>query len=198
MIRAVFFDFYSVWTPDKFSYYLAAAQQNGPKIYKEMSDIVEGYYHGTVDINTVADNFRAKLGHPDISAALFKMQASDVSSEIVNFMRELHGHFLKLGILANLGQQELALLTEFNEHNQVLEVIASPLSLQLPQPLMSKEVFSAALQAIGEPLASCLLVSGKLEYLQFAASLGMQTVQFEGFSDLRQAINKIVDSDLPQ
>ncbi len=98
MIRAVFFDFYSVWTPDKISLYLAMAQQNGPDVYKELSDIVEDYYHGKVDITYLTDCFSMKLGHPDININQFIMLESDISPEILEFMRNLHGHFLKLGI----------------------------------------------------------------------------------------------------
>lgn len=198
MIRAVFFDFYSVWTPDKFSLYLAMAEQNGPEVYKELSDIVEDYYHGKIDITYLTDSFSMKLGHADINVNQFKLQESDISPDIVDFMRNLHGHFLKLGVLANLGVQEFQLLNNYNEHNQVFEVIASPLSFQLPNPLLSKEVFAQALQAIGEPLGNCLLVSGNLAYLEFAASLGMSVIQFESFPKLKQSIEELVDRELPK
>ena len=198
MIRAIFFDFYSVWTPDKFSYYLAVAQQNGPEVYKEMSDLVESYYHGQVDINIVADTFRVKLGHPDISVNQFRLQETDISPDIINFMRNLHAHFLKIGILANLGSQEYQLLNTFNEHNQIFEVIASPFSLQSPAPLLSKDVFAMALQNIGEPLDSCLLVSGNPSFLEFATSLGVAVHQFEGLAKLQKTLDQLLASDLPQ
>lgn len=198
MIRAVFFDFYSVWTPDKLSYYLATAQQSSPEVYKQASDIVEEYYHGKIDINYLADSFRIKLGHPDISVDQFKLSEASVSQDIVNFMRGLHGHFLKVGILANLGNQEAQYLNHFNEQNQAFEVIASPLTFQSDKPLLSKEVFAQALQTIGEPPDSCLWVSGNLAYLQFASNLGIGVVQYEGFPQLKVYLDKIIASDLPQ
>lgn len=198
MIRAVFFDFYTVWTPDKLSYYLAIAQQSSPEVYKEMSDLVESYYHGKVDVVRMADMFRAKLGRSDIGPEQFQLNESSVSPQIVEFMRNLHGHFLKLGILANLGMQEYQLLNNFNQQNQVLEVIASPLTFQSEKPLLSKEVFAQALQIIGEPLASCVYVSGNPAVLEFANSLGMSTIQFEGFPELQRALDQMVASDLPQ
>ena len=197
MIRAVLFDFYSVWTPDKFSLYLAMAQQNGPEVYKELSGVAEDYYHGKVDITYLTDYFSLKLGHPDINIIQFRMQESDISPEILDFMRNLHGHFLKLGMLANLGTQEYELLNSFNEHNQVFEVIASPLTFKIEQPFLSKEVFSQALQAIGEPLGNCMFVSGNLDYLEFASSLGMGVIQFEGFPKLKEYLDKLVTSELP-
>src|SRR5690606_18850604 len=100
----------------------------------------------------------------DISAQQFTLQESDISPEVAAFMRELHGHFVKLGVLANLGAQEYKLLTDFNTHNQVFEVIASPLAFGLKLPLLSKEVFAKALQAIGEPPRSCLVVTGNQDY----------------------------------
>jgi FMN phosphatase YigB (HAD superfamily) len=196
MIRAVFFDFYSVWTPDKISYYLAIGQQNGPETYKQLCDVVEAYYHGKIDINFLADSFRVKLGHEDISSKIFLLQEKDISPQVINFMRGLHGHFLKLGILANLGIQEYKLLSDFNEHNQIFETIASPLSLQLNLPLMSREVFGKSLQAIGEPLDNSVLVSGNLALLEFASNLGMGVIQFEGFDKLQKTIDQLVNQDL--
>lgn len=197
MVRAVFFDFYSVWTPDKFGYYLALAQQTSPELGKQMYDMLERYYHGQVDIEYVSDTFRVRLGHPDLGLSQFKLDESNIAPDIVNFMRDLHGHFLKIGILANLGNQEYQLLSQFNERNQVFEVIASPLSLQSSSSLLSKEVFSLALQAIGEPPQSCLLVSGNPYYLAFAASLDLATLQFEGLPQLEQAISTILSSEQP-
>jgi len=197
MIRAIFFDFYSVWTPDKLSYYLATAQLSGPEVYKQVSDLIESYYHGAVGVEELADSLRVKLGHPDITDKVFKLSEQDISPQIINFMRELHGHFLKLGILANLGNQEQKLLSEFNEHNQVLEVIASPLSYNLSQPLLNREVFARALNDIGEPISNCILVSGNTQFLQFAQLLGLGTIQFEGFGKLKQTIETLIAQDIP-
>lgn len=192
MVRAVFFDFYSVWAPDKLSYYLAQAELAGPEIAKELSDIVEGYYHGKFDIDYVASSFKVKLSDAAIAINEFKLQESDISSAITDFIRQLHEHFVKVGILANLGAQEYELLKNFDQHNQVFEVIASPLSLQLEAPLFSQQVFAQALQVIGEPPQSCLLVSGNRSYLDFAANLGMQVLQYEGLPSLQNSLAQLV------
>ncbi len=197
MIRAIFFDFYSVWTPDKFSFYLAAAEQNGPEVYKELYDLVEQYYHGEVAIDYVTESFRVKLGHPDIGINQFKLQESDISPQIIDFMRNLHGHFVKLGVLANMGLQEYELLSNFNVHNQVFEVITGPLPLKLKAPLLSKEVFAQALQAIGEPPKSCLIISGNVPYLEFATSLGIGVLQFGGLPALQQTLDQMLAKDIP-
>src|ERR1700689_5262046 len=110
MIRAIFFDFYGVWTPDVFSQYLAEAQQQGPKVAGELEYIANQYFHGQVDVNYVADAFRFKLSRPDIDSSQFTLNETAIFPTIVDFMRNLHGHFLKIGILANLGTQEYELL----------------------------------------------------------------------------------------
>jgi|SRR5579884_1389613 len=194
MIRAVFFDFYSVWAPDRLSYYLAAVQQNGPEAYQKQVDLVEQYYHGQVGVEALAEAFRIQLGHTDISVKQFQLQESDISPQIVDFMRSLHGHFLKVGILANLGQQEANLLNNFNQQNEVFETIASPLTLGLPSTLFSKEVFSAALQAIGEPTENCLMVSGNQFYLQFCTVLDLPTLRFGGLPQLQSTLSQLVNT----
>ena len=112
-------------------------------------------------------------------------------------MRNLHGHFVKLGVLANLGQQEFKLLTDLNAHTQLFEVITGPLPLQMQAPLLSQDVFAAALQAIGEPPRSCLVVTGNPAYLSFAESLGITALPFEGFPKLQQTLEQLLTSEVP-
>ena len=197
MIRAIFFDFYSVWAPDRIGYYQARADLAGPAVAKEVSDVIERYYHGQADVNYLANSFKSQLLDADIDENQFYLKASDISPEITNFMRDLHSHFLKLGILANLGTQEYELLAQFNEANQLFEAIVSPLSLEIDEPLLSSAVIASATQAIGEPLDACLLVSGNPAWLDFAASQGLQILQFEGLSGLQQSINQMVENEMP-
>ena len=195
MIRAIFFDFYSVWVPDRFSEYLGRAQQQRPDTVAELESVVSRYFQGEVSPADVAASFRFKLSRPDIDSSQFILEESDISPVVTDFMRELHGHFLKLGVLGNLGAQEYRLLTKFNEHNQLFEVITGPLPLGLQAPLLSQEVFAQALQAIGEPPHSCLIVSGNEAYRQFAESLGIASLEFEGLPKLRQTLEQIVGNE---
>jgi hypothetical protein len=148
MIRAIFFDFYSVWVPDIFAEYMTQAQQRGPAVVGELQAIVDQYFFGEATPAVVAENFRFKLARPDIDEGQFTLREEDISPAVINLMRELHGHFVKLGVLANLGVQEYAILTDFNARNQLFEVIAGPLPLRLRAPLLSQEVFAKTLQAI--------------------------------------------------
>lgn len=197
VIRAIFFDFYSVWTPDKFAYYEALAEQTGPEAAKGVTDLMEKYYHGQADVGYVVSSLKNILMRTDIDESEFVLNESAISSEITNFMRELHAHFIKLGILGNLGTQEFQLLNNFNDRNQMFEIIASPLSLQFSEPLLSNQVFVSAMQAIGEPPNSCLLVSGNFPIIEFAASMGMATLQFEGLPKLERALQQVINSEIP-
>lgn len=190
MIRAVFFDFYGVWVPDRFGEYLAQAEELGPVIENELQGVVGRYFQGRATPAEVAQEFRTKLNQADIDVEQFTLLESEISPVVGDFMRELHGHFVKLGVLANLGAQEYRLLSDFNQHNQLFEAIVSPYSLGLNTPLLSQEVFAAALQAIGEPPQSCLAVTGNESYKKFAESLGITTMQFQGLPSLRQILEQ--------
>ncbi|HVV66748.1 MAG TPA: hypothetical protein VHB72_01600 [Candidatus Saccharimonadales bacterium] len=197
MIRAVFFDFYSVWTPDVFSEHLEEARRLGPAYSDELESIVAEYFSGKITAADVAEAFRVKLNRPDIDTNEFTINESDISPAVGDFMRSLHGHFLKLGVLANLGAQEYNLLVNFNNHNPLFEVITGPLQMGLSVPLLTQEVFAKALQAIGEPPRSCLVVSGHPEYLSFAEELGIAALPFEGMPKLRQTLDQILKSEIP-
>lgn len=195
MIRAIFFDFYGVWLPDRFSEYLAQAEPRGPVIVNELQGLVGRYFQGKATPDEVANGFQTALGRPDITVDQFTLLESDIAPQVGDFMRELHGHFVKLGVLANLGPQEYKLLSDFNAHNQLFEVITGPLPLGLNVPLVDQRVFVAALQAIGEPPESCLYITGNDSYRQFAESLGLQTMDFTGLPALREALNERLISE---
>jgi FMN phosphatase YigB (HAD superfamily) len=197
MIRVIFFDFYSVWTPDRFQEYVNSAQPLGAQEYAELADMVGKYYLGEVSLDNLTDVFRYKLGRMDIDEASLTLRESSISPNVVSLMRSLHGHFLKLGVLANLGTMELGLLTGFNASQSLFEAILSPLSLGLKTPLLSQEVFTKALQAISEPPSSCLVVSGHDDYLAYAANYGMQAIKFVGLDPLIQSLEALLAKDMP-
>jgi FMN phosphatase YigB (HAD superfamily) len=196
MIRAVLFDFYDVWLPDTFRIYLDQAMHRGPIVVGELEEIVYEYFHGKVSLGEVANSFRFKLSRPDIFASDFVIDELNISPIETSFLKELHGHFLKLGVLANLGQQEYKILHDFNSRNNLFEIIASPLTLQSESPLLSKEVFAKTLQGIGEPPQSCLVVTAVQNYQDFATELGMSVIAFAGFPALRQELNQRLLLDL--
>lgn len=195
MIRAVLFDFYGVWLPDIFSNFVAEAEQHGQQAVAELQSAVSQYFHGQIGVNEIAGQFRYKLSRMDIESSQFLLDEHSISPAIVDFMRELHGHFVKLGVLANLGAQELQLLQNFNQRNQVFEVIGAPLAFRSDKPLLSNEIFAQTLQNIGEPPTSCLVVSGNQAYQEFAAGLGMTVLPFQGFPNLRSELNQILSSE---
>jgi FMN phosphatase YigB (HAD superfamily) len=195
MIRAIFFDFYGVWVPDRFAEYLRQAEQHGPVITNELQGVVGRYFQGKATPAEVAESFQLKLNRPDIDAEQFTLLEPDIAPEVGDFMRELHGHFVKLGVLANLGIQEYRLLNSFNQHSQLFEVITGPLPLGLNVPLLSKQVFAAALQAIGEPPQSCLVITDNESYATFAKSLGIGTMPFEGLPKLQQTLNEVLTKE---
>ena len=195
MIRAVLFDFYGVWLPDIFENYLQEARQHGPQAVAELEAAANDYFHGRIDVQEIAGRFRYKLSRMDIETSQFLLDEHSISPVIVDFMRELHGHFVKLGVLANLGAQELRILSDFNSHNQVFEVIGAPLAFRSDKPLLSNEVFAQALQAIGEPPANCLVISGNQAYLDYATGLGMTALPFQGLPALRDGLSQLLSSE---
>ena len=112
-------------------------------------------------------------------------------------MQDLHGHFVKIGILGNLGPQEYDVLKNFNDKIKIIDIIASPFSLKMQQPLLEKEVFSKALQSIGETADSCLYVSGNNYHLAFAKAMGLQVLQFEGLGVLESSLNNMIAEEIP-
>lgn len=198
MVRVILFDFYSVWTPDRYQEYLNYAQaNNAAQSYAELTTVLAEYYTGEVNLEYLADVLRLTFGHPEIDKDSLTLHASNIPPDMINLLRDLHGHFLKLGVFGNLGMMELGLLMGLNTDQPLLEFILSPLTLGIKMPLLSQPVFAKALQDIGEQPADCVVVSGHEDYLAFAAWYGMQTIRFTNFSEVRQILGTLIANDTP-
>ncbi len=185
MIRALIFDFYSVWVPDKFESLVMAANDKSKITGEQSKNALEQYYAGSIDLEHLIEFFRVSV-NMDISLADFKLDPKDISPRIIDFFRTLHMHFFKLGVVGNMGRQDYDLLLDIDRQFHQFEVISCPLEAQVP--LLSKDMFVNVLRAIGEPPQNCILVSGHQEFLDFAASFGLQTVAYEGFPKLEKTI----------
>lgn len=185
MIRALIFDFYSVWVPDKFEPLVATAYSQSQVVGEQAREALRQYYSGSIELEHLVEFFRVSSG-ADISVADFRLDTKDISPKIIDFFRTLHLHFFKLGVVGNMGRQEYDLLLDIDRQFHQFEIITCPLEAQVP--LLSQDMFVKVLQTIGEPPQNCILVSGHQEYLDFAGSLGLQTVAYEGFPKLEKAI----------
>jgi hypothetical protein len=188
MIKAIFFDFHTVWKPDRLAYYLAMAEQYGPEVYETLYEIVERYYHGAVQLDYVCDAIRIRLGQPNITADEFRTTEADIAPAIIKLVQNLRGQFIKVGILANLGADEFDLLAKYTLANNVFDTVVCPISLATPEPLLSKGVFESALKAIAEVPEQTMIISGNPYMIQFAASFNIYTMHFEGLNKLETSL----------
>lgn len=177
MIRAVLFDFYGIWVEEKFNSYLALAQQQNPEFAKEFGEIIHRYFLGLVTEEAVVNSLKFGLDMRDIDEGEFTISEDKIPSELIDLIRELHSHFLKVGIMANLGTQELDLIKSLDSQYKLFELIAAPITYGTP--LLSKEFFVKSLNALGEPPRSCLLISAYPGYLDFASNFQIQTLEVE-------------------
>ncbi len=190
MLRGIFFDFYGVWAPDRFAESIAIAERANPALANEFREIVDKYFLGLIDLEFLTTNFRMKLGNPNIDVASFAPREADLLEGAVKFIQYLHTHFVKVGILANLGRLEYDLLRKLDSKFKLFESITG--SCSLSTPLLNREVFVKAFQTIGEPKDACLIVTANEPYLKFAASLGIKTLKYEGFPKLSTSVEQLL------
>ncbi len=192
MIRAVIFDFYSVWLPDRFTPYVELTSEQDPAISEEIAKALDTYYLGRIEFDYLLKVLKSKLDIDDQTLEGLKLRRTDISSGIIDFFHELHQHFLKLGVMGNFGKQEYEVLSEVDQQYKQFEVITGP--FKTGAPLLSEDTFASALQALGEPPANCLLISGHQDYLDYAKSLGIEVMAYQGFPKLKEAITPILDT----
>lgn len=175
-----------------FGKYIVVAEQHDPGGAQALRQTVQQYFLGIVDIQYVIDTFKFKFHDTVLPPDLFILKPADISPVLIDFMRNLHGHFLKLGVMANIGKQEYEILTGLNAQFQLFEVIVG--SLNVGSLIYTQDVFVKALQDIGEPPSSCLVVTGNEEYQRVAENCGIQVLRFQGFPDLVQSLDRIIET----
>jgi FMN phosphatase YigB (HAD superfamily) len=193
MIRAILFDFYSVWTPDVFHQLMYRETQQDPAAVPELEEIVKKYYLGLASIDATENAFRRVSGQFAPSIEVFDLQTENISTQLVDITRYLHSHFLKVGMLANIGWRDYELLRELNAKHQLFESITA--SLDEGELVLSKEAFIKALQGMGEPPDSCLIVTGNDPYRQFAESYGLKVMFFQDMLTFKQRLAQMIENN---
>lgn len=190
MLRAIFFDFYGVWVPDRFDDLITKTASSNENMAAQLREILHAYYIGLIDLDILTSSFKLKLDQPDLDLSNFKLEAAHISPDAIKFIQYLHSHFIKVGILASLGAGEHKILSDLDVKYKLFENITDTYSLGLP--LLSKEVFIQALRGIGEPKDSCTIVTGHQDFAEFAKTLGINTISYAGFPSLTQTITKLL------
>ncbi len=192
MIRAVIFDFYSVVIPDVFENFekelLSKDEQSASKIQKQLDD----YFMGLSTFEYLTGALEYISGNEKSLTENFKLFESDIPEIFIKLVEALHMHFLKVSIIANIGEQEISLLSNFNEQLKEFDLIAGPSTYG--DPLLSESFFKAALKDLGEPPQNCLLISGHQDYLNFAKQISMNVYRFIDFNDVSRYLKLIVNS----
>lgn len=193
MIRAVLFDFYSVWTPDVFHRLAYEASQQEPAVAPKLEEITKKYYLGLANTEATINAFRRMSGQFAPSAELFELEKENISTQLVDVTRYLHSHFLKVGILANIGWRDHELLNDLNLKHQLFE--SSTTSLDMGELILCKEAFVKALQGMGEPPESCLIVTGNDPYRQFAERYGIHVLFFQNMPDFKLRLAQLMTNN---
>ncbi len=191
MIKAVIFDFYSVFRPDLFEDFIQQAKNFSFDESGRVIDELNNYYLGISDINDLTDAIHIIFKSKEIKTTQLIMDKLTIPESFINLTHKLHTHFIKIGIAGNIGKQEIKFLNRFNEQNHQFDLIAGPLNYG--ELLLSQKFFEEYLYEIGEPPENCLLISGHRDYINFCKDLGMKTYIYDNFNELQLDIFNLLE-----
>ncbi len=190
MIRAVIFDFYGVVVPDIFSDFIRKVSENSDVDDNKLKEQVNKYYLGLENFDYITNALEYISATQDFPKDYFRLLPEDISPNFIKLVKKLHLHFLKVAIVGNMGSQAYEMLTNFDKDAHEFDLIASP-SLY-GEDLLSEQFFISALNELGAPLDSCLLISNNQAYLNFATKIKMQTRELLDFDSLNDYVEKLV------
>ncbi len=193
MIRAVLFDFYGVWTPDIFGKLATLAAEKDPSLLPELKEVEKKYFLGLSGIEATINSCRRVLKQLAPPVELFNLDTQAITTQLVEATHFLHSHFLKVSMMADVGWREYELLKDLNKKHQLFEAIT--VSLDMGESILNKGAFVQALQAIGEPPASCLVITNNETYQQVAESYGLRVLGFDDVPTFAQEVAQLIEAN---
>ena len=191
MIRAVIFDYYSVFRPDYYESFVEKAKDLSVEESKMIQTEINNYYLGLSDIFKLIDAIQITFKTRSIPITQLIIDHLSIPESFIKLTKKLHEHFYKVCIAGNLGSQEIQYLNRFNEQTKQFDIIAGPLNYG--ESLLSEAFFESFLNELGEPPHNCLLISGHSEFIKFCKNIEMETYNYDNFNKLNKDILKILE-----
>ena len=190
MIRAVVFDYYSVFRPDSYETFIEKAKELSAQERQLIQDEINNYYLGVSDIFKLIDAIQIIFKTRSIPVTQLMIDHLSIPESFVKLTKELHEHFYKVSIAGNIGSQEVEYLNRFNNQTKQFDIIAGPLNYG--QPLLTEGFFESFLNELGEPPQNCLVISGHENYIDFCNKIGIRTYSYKNFDQLSSDVFQIL------
>ena len=193
MLRAVIFDFFSVFREDIYQEFLDSAAGISDDVKSQVETALNNYYQGITSMKSLRSDLEIIYRTHDIPTEELLIEKLNIPDEFVNITKKLHMHFLKVILAGNFGEQEKKLLETFNNETKQFDSIITPANYG--ELLTSNKFFEGMLNEIGEPPQNCILISGHEDYINFASSIGMVTYLYTDYRSFFKEIHSVFNLD---
>ncbi len=184
MIKAVIFDFFGVLCTDEF-WQFVKEDKNRPGHF---SDLAQSVNSGEISW----DNFLKKISYETgqtTEAAHRLYESESFNLPLIAYIENLHKKY-KTAILSNASQDFFSPLLKQAGIEKFFDeiVVSSTIGIVKPNP----KIFEYVVQKLGVEARQCVFIDDIQRYLLGAESLGMKTIRYQNFPQMKTELEKIL------
>jgi epoxide hydrolase-like predicted phosphatase len=187
MIKAIIFDFFSVLAVRNAAPFRKAYFPNDNEKNRQNQLALEQLGRGDIGYNDYIDKL-AELGGVDRETVLKYTEDYHANEELLKYIRTQLKPKYKLGIISNAGQDWV--LKILGKDKQLFDnvVLSYEHGIIKPEP----EIYEMSLSNLGVEAEECVFVDDILTYCQGAEQVGMNTIWFKNFEQMKKDLETIL------
>lgn len=190
MIRAVIFDCFGVLMVDAFAAMTMPLRESDPQLFAQIMTLTEASIRGQVTPEDFRRQVAVFLGM-DAKEFVRKEMSGEVKNEdVLNFAASLRPEF-KTAMLSNIGTAGLQRRFVPGELEKYFDVVVASGDIGFAKP--EPQAYETTAERLGVRAEECVMIDDRVEYCAGAEAVGMQTIRFETFAQLKRDLAKLLD-----
>lgn len=193
MIKAVIFDFFGVLVGDGFDSTYRLAGGNPEKDH----DFIEALLERANRAQITSQEFRAKICErigitPDEYQTAVK-KAEKPNHELLDYIKDILRPDYKIAILSNVnkGGLEKRLSSDALKGRFDAVIVSGEVGYIKPEP----EIYHMTAEKLGVGMEECIFVDDREPYIVAAQKLGMKTILYKNFEQMKTELEKMLSAN---
>ncbi len=186
MIKAVIFDCFGVLTVDKWKEFVATL----PEEHKEPA---RGFNHdydaGRITEADFIEKVRQLTARDPGEVEQILVGDSNKNEELLSYIKQLRPRY-KIGLLSNVASNWVRDYLLDEEDQNLFDAFIFSYEERTTKPDL--KIYQAAADRLGVKPSECVFIDDTERYCEAARELGMQTIDYQDFAQMKQELEQIL------
>lgn len=188
MIKALIFDCFGVLVNDGLQTMIDELRKTDPDTAEQVVDVVQLALQGKIDAEDSRERVAALLGlsFDDYKTAIKRAEVKN--QELLDYILTLRAKY-KTAMLSNILPGGLAARFTPQEMTKYFDTVVASGDIGVAKP--EARAFEITAERLGVRLDECVMIDDREVYLAGARAVGMQTILYESFPQLKQSLERL-------